>query len=740
MRALAIAGLLGFSLVMGSSQSATSVPSASAAGFGSPTQRSPLALNNPGFETPYAPVQPQYPTVTGDIASGWKDNTYIPATVAYSQTTDAPREGASAQRVEVTAPADAILQVIQALPDASPTEAQLYRASVWLRGTPGLLASVFVLRAGEPYDQFGESLIQLTDSWQLYTVLARVPAGASSTFIIQLDGVGRIDIDDASASVESGAVNGVAGVAPIARTDFGQHTSDTIQTSLRNGEMEGAYVTAVTSKPRTTTGGVAPSWNANSDFGDVTVDFGADGSVVHGGSTSQRIDVKEIRQTGVQLTQGQLLVSPAMYNLSIWANGEAGQNVTLEMRKDGEPYDLIAGNSAAMDGTWKQITVSVAVPADVNKTYIAVSLDGVGKTYLDDVVLTKSNGRAIETRWPGTNAATFRTWDTITWSKIEPTKGVYNWAVLDAVVTQAQSKNGDVILTLGQSPTWASPVPDESSFYGMGAPYPPSNVADWTDFVRAVAARYGNKIGYYEIWNEPNDPTFGKGTIAQLVALTKATRETLNVVNPAAKVITPSAYSVGWLNGFLAAGGGQWSDIVGYHIYNAKPEDDAPILANVRTVMADYGITQPLWLTEGGTGTPTTAENDQAALLARKFLVDFGWGSRRFAWYTWGRGLDISGPTVQSGNLKINAAGRAMGRLVDWMSGSTVTGASNSNGVWVVDLKGANGKRQQFVWSPDGAKDYTPDGWKPRQATTLDGVSNRIKGPLSVGPSPIWLR
>jgi hypothetical protein len=732
-RVLAVVSVLGSSLVLATPQPATAARTAAVA--------TPIALSNPGFEAPYGPVDPQFPTVTGNIASGWKDNTYKQSTVTYSQTSESPHEGASAQRVEVTAPeTDAFFQLIQALPDASPTEAQVYRSTVWLRGTPGSVASLLLLRGTAPFDQFGEASIQLTESWQPYTAVAHVDARAAVTLIVQLDGIGRMDVDDASASVEAGAVTGVVGMVPIARTDFGQHTGNAIVTSLRNGGMEGAYVSANTSKPATTTGVMAPSWVSNSDFADVTVEYGADTAVVHGGTTSQRIDLKEIRQFGVQITQEQLLVSPATYTLTAWVNGAVGQTVTLELRKQTEPYDLIAGNSAPMDGTWKQIAVTVAVPAGVNSTYIAVSLDGIGKTYVDDVALTRGNGRAIETRWPGTNAATFRTWDTVNWAQIEPTKGAYNWAVLDAVVAQAQSKNGDVILTLGQTPRWASPFPDKQSIYGMGASYPPSNVADWTDFVRAVAARYGSKISYYEIWNEPNDPLFGKGTIAQLVELTKATRETLNAVLPSAKVITPAAYSVGWLNGFLAAGGGQWSDVVGYHIYREKPEDDAITLANVRIVMADYGITQPLWLTEGGTGTPTTAENDQAALLARKFLVEFGWGARRFAWYSWGTGIDISGPTVQQGSLKTNAAGRAMGRLVDWMTGSTITGASNTNGIWVVDLKAANGKRQQFVWSPDGAKDYTPDGWKPRQATTLDGVSNRIKGPVSVGPSPIWLR
>ena len=114
----------------------------------------------------------------------------------------------------------------------------------------------------------------------------------------------------------------------------------------------------------------------------------------------------------------------------------------------------------------------------------------------------------------------------------------------------------------------------------------------------AVARRHGSRIGYYEVWNEPNDPNFGKGTIARLVELTRGTRQVLDSVDPAARVITPAAYSVGWLDAFLAAGGGRWSDVVGYHIDNGRPEDDVLPLAN---------------------------------LLAREFLVDLGWGASRFA-------------------------------------------------------------------------------------------------------------
>ena len=126
-----------------------------------------------------------------------------------------------------------------------------------------------------------------------------------------------------------------------------------------------------------------------------------------------------------------------------------------------------------MNGQWQQISVEATVPAGVDKTHISISVDGVGSVWLDDVAFTAASGQALPTLWPGAGARTFRTWDTVTWSVIEPTKGRFNWDVLDAVVATAGRRQGDVILTLGQTPPWASPFPDVPIYYGLGASYPP---------------------------------------------------------------------------------------------------------------------------------------------------------------------------------------------------------------------------------------------------------------------------
>ena len=103
-----------------------------------------------------------------------------------------------------------------------------------------------------------------------------------------------------------------------------------------------------------------------------------------------------------------------------------------------------------------------------------------------------------------------------TWAELEPAKGVWNWGGLDNFVAAAQEHGvSDILLNLGQSPRWASSSPETAGhMYGTPAltPAPPANIQDWRDYVTAVAQRYKGRIRYYEIWNEPNGPSWYTGS------------------------------------------------------------------------------------------------------------------------------------------------------------------------------------------------------------------------------------
>jgi hypothetical protein len=106
--------------------------------------------------------------------------------------------------------------------------------------------------------------------------------------------------------------------------------------------------------------------------------------------------------------------------------------------------------------------------------------------------------------WPAVDFGTWRTWITgsgMVWADLEPTKGCFDWRKMDAGMAKAEQRGIKVLHTLGISPTWASSNPTgQGPYYGPGQTWPPRNLADWTDYVRAVARRYKGRSAAYGAW------------------------------------------------------------------------------------------------------------------------------------------------------------------------------------------------------------------------------------------------
>lgn len=101
-------------------------------------------------------------------------------------------------------------------------------------------------------------------------------------------------------------------------------------------------------------------------------------------------------------------------------------------------------------------------------------------------------------RWPGEVDTTlpmgvglWRLWDALgsTWLSVEPAKGTWDFSYLDHYVAKGQSRGTELVLTLGQTPTWASARPLEIGGGGAGAAAEPANIQDWQDYVAKVATR-----------------------------------------------------------------------------------------------------------------------------------------------------------------------------------------------------------------------------------------------------------
>ena len=73
------------------------------------------------------------------------------------------------------------------------------------------------------------------------------------------------------------------------------------------------------------------------------------------------------------------------------------------------------------------------------------------------------------------------------------------WTKYDNIVDLAGQYGLEIIARLSNPPAWSREKGDE-----IGSFAPPDHLADYGDFVEAVARRYRGRIRCYQIWNEPN--------------------------------------------------------------------------------------------------------------------------------------------------------------------------------------------------------------------------------------------
>lgn len=130
----------------------------------------------------------------------------------------------------------------------------------------------------------------------------------------------------------------------------------------------------------------------------------------------------------------------------------------------------------------------------------------------------------------------------------------------------------------------------------------------------AIAGRYGDQIGAFELWNEPDEPAPTKLYDPTLPAerfgvLLRRGYEAIRGAGSRAPVVTGGVDSGNehYLADAAAATGGLWADGVGLHPYAQRAPDDYPSpdwgAGNLTDIVRRYRETTglPVWITEIGT-------------------------------------------------------------------------------------------------------------------------------------------
>ena len=192
----------------------------------------------------------------------------------------------------------------------------------------------------------------------------------------------------------------------------------------------------------------------------------------------------------------------------------------------------------------------------------------------------------------------------IPWMDVESSKGQWNWGDWEARFTILRSYNISILGLLYKVPQWASSAPQGTDTQLIPY-YVPRDTLEWMTYVDSTVSKFKNYISHWEIWNEP-DGGFLYASIPgtkhlRYVELLRSAYRTIKQKDPQAKVVFAGLTSgIGsfpkslFIDSVMARGAANYFDIMNVHFYRYT---DTPI-QKVRSVLAQYGKSAPIWVTE----------------------------------------------------------------------------------------------------------------------------------------------
>lgn len=470
----------------------------------------------------------------------------------------------------------------------------------------------------------------------------------------------------------------------------------------------------------------------------------------------------------------QTLTLPGVANLSGSASDDgapAGSTVRVAWSTTRGPGTVVFGTPSAVSttaafsaaGTYVlRLTATDGAASSYAELTATVNASSVGGPAQVPVPATLFGMHLIDKgHWPTYPFGALGKGTFINWPYIEPTKGVRNWTNLDAWVDKAYGYGVPMFFAFEMAPAWA--VSDQSTCVTSGGYtkcFGMPDLAALDSFVTALATRYKGKIAMYELYNEPDISQEGARTLsaAEVVTIAQHEYDIIRAVDPAALIASPSGGST-FMDQYYAAGGVKSVDVLAYHLYPDPTRYTTSQYAaaerinywpdGTMTVAKKYGLTQPLWNTEGSWNTAAGVmanDADQMAYVARSYLLHWSKGFQRAYWYA--SDHDRVG-VLWDAAMGERAAARAYRQVQRWMVGATMPAACATSSASVMfngdepaqyecTLTRPGGYQAVAVWNTNGATSYTPPSIY-RQYRDLDGNVTPITGPLTIGFKPLLL-
>ena len=187
------------------------------------------------------------------------------------------------------------------------------------------------------------------------------------------------------------------------------------------------------------------------------------------------------------------------------------------------------------------------------------------------------------------------------WSDIEPREGKFDFAKYDGIVQLLKSRGIHVLGILHYSTDWASSCGNWNC--------PPKENKVFIKYATRVIERYKDQVKYWELWNEPDSPTYWKEQdgLKSYCALLKEVYIAAKQVDPECKILNGGiANGASSVNHLYDNGAKNYFDILNIHFFqnplhpgSIKAVQNYPKL--VYKIMRRNGdANKKIWITEIG--------------------------------------------------------------------------------------------------------------------------------------------
>jgi len=222
------------------------------------------------------------------------------------------------------------------------------------------------------------------------------------------------------------------------------------------------------------------------------------------------------------------------------------------------------------------------------------------------------------------NAGIYWDRDWLDKNTINPAPGKWKWEFTDKLFALCRKEKVSLIVIL----------------MGGKPPRDDAGRAEFAEFARRVVSRYKDSIKIWEIWNEPNIPSFWDNPdpalyTKLLIECYKAAKK----ADPNCTVLAGVTSGPGndWFNGIYDSGGWNYFDGLSIHPYamsaNPVTQNLDLILRVTNKLAASHGKPKPVWITEVGwrAKRDPADEERQAVSLFQTYVISLANGIRNTA-------------------------------------------------------------------------------------------------------------